>query len=397
MRRESSDDFFEEATGASRTKAQMVAEYFAGWAKVISRKSVDWGLNGKIRYGYADLYSGPGVYEDGTASTPILILEHILKTDELRQHTALYFNDARKDRVDRLCFEFNSKQESLDADARLEGPIRYSSYFLGSEVAAELQQFKNVPTLYFIDPFGVKGLTQNLVRQLICRRGSDCIFFFNYSKVNWHVSSDHYAQHVNALFGVERANELRATLAERNWTPHQREQKILEATHGALSDAGASRIAPFKFLDGIGSKTSHFLFLATKRASFGKKAAPAEGIWKSIANRKSTYSEQGIPLFIFSPSVDKAKSDLFQPLLNLGVGHLDELKRKILARGTRSTSLTVGQCIKEFASGTNIMPRNVKEALLALESDGHIKLGEHRRSKTRIQLAEDVTISFVRR
>jgi three-Cys-motif partner protein len=85
----SSDEFFKEAKEQSLVKTAIVSKYFWAWAKVIiatTKRS-----NGKIAY--IDLFAGPGRYEDGTKSTPLLVLEKAIADEEMRQMLVAVFND----------------------------------------------------------------------------------------------------------------------------------------------------------------------------------------------------------------------------------------------------------------------------------------------------------------
>ena len=69
------DDFFEESKEQSRIKSEIVKKYFSSWAKIIA--------NNADKIVYIDLFAGQGVYDDGTKSTPILVLENALKDNLL--------------------------------------------------------------------------------------------------------------------------------------------------------------------------------------------------------------------------------------------------------------------------------------------------------------------------
>jgi hypothetical protein len=60
--------FFSRQTAASRRKAAIIANYFPAWATVIRSRAT--------KMAYIDLYAGRGVYDDGTESTPLLVLRH---------------------------------------------------------------------------------------------------------------------------------------------------------------------------------------------------------------------------------------------------------------------------------------------------------------------------------
>lgn len=62
--------FFEQQKEQSLVKAQIVAKYFWAWAKVI----IPQAKKRKTKIAYIDLFCGPGSYEDGSKSTPLMIL-----------------------------------------------------------------------------------------------------------------------------------------------------------------------------------------------------------------------------------------------------------------------------------------------------------------------------------
>ncbi len=84
------DDFYDERTEQSEVKTEIVRKYFWAWAKIIS-KQVKKRAGSKI--GYVDLFSGPGRYNDGSKSTPILILEGAIRDPEIRAMLVASFND----------------------------------------------------------------------------------------------------------------------------------------------------------------------------------------------------------------------------------------------------------------------------------------------------------------
>lgn len=67
-----------------------MTKYFSAWAQVIGGHL----KNAKDkRIAYIDLFAGPGRYEDGTNSTPLLILENAIADPKLRDNLVTMFND----------------------------------------------------------------------------------------------------------------------------------------------------------------------------------------------------------------------------------------------------------------------------------------------------------------
>jgi hypothetical protein len=68
-------------------KADIVFKYVTTWATVMLNPRFDQ----KGEAAYIDLFSGPGSYEDGPRSTPLLIVEEVLKKQLLRDGLKTYF------------------------------------------------------------------------------------------------------------------------------------------------------------------------------------------------------------------------------------------------------------------------------------------------------------------
>ena len=89
MPKVSSKKFFAEQSAHSRVKADIVFKYVTTWATVMLKPK----FNQKGEAAYIDLFSGPGSYEDGARSTPLLIVEEVLKKQLLKDGLKTYFND----------------------------------------------------------------------------------------------------------------------------------------------------------------------------------------------------------------------------------------------------------------------------------------------------------------
>lgn len=79
--------FFEQQTMSSRIKANIVSEYFPKYCNIIINKHEPKELR------YIDLFAGPGKYDDGNVSTPLLVARNCLRNSFLQQHVRFIFND----------------------------------------------------------------------------------------------------------------------------------------------------------------------------------------------------------------------------------------------------------------------------------------------------------------
>jgi three-Cys-motif partner protein len=80
------EDFFSKQTPSSRIKANIVAEYFPQYCKILLKRNQK-----EIRY--LDLFAGPGIYEDQSHSTPLLIANSCANDLVLSNKVRLMFND----------------------------------------------------------------------------------------------------------------------------------------------------------------------------------------------------------------------------------------------------------------------------------------------------------------
>jgi len=76
--------FFDYPRESSRIKQKIVVDYFVAWANVLARNRT---------VGYADLFAGPGKYNNGENSIPLLIAERVARDERLRRCVKLWFNE----------------------------------------------------------------------------------------------------------------------------------------------------------------------------------------------------------------------------------------------------------------------------------------------------------------
>jgi three-Cys-motif partner protein len=340
--------FFDEAKEQSIVKATIVSKYFWAWAKVIIPNAR--ARPGKIAY--IDLFAGPGRYKDGTKSTPIRILEQASKDDDMRKMLVTYFNDVDADNSHSL----QSAIDQLPGIQSLKYPPVVQSEEIGEEIVKTFEQANLIPTLLFVDPWGYKGLSLRLVNSVLKDWGCDCIFFFNYNRINMGLGNEIVEKHMNALFGKERADALRTKLAD--LPAAERELGIVEAIAEALKEMGGKYVLPFTFRNDGGTRTSHHLIFVSKHFK-------GYEIMKEIMARESSSAEQGVPSFEYSPATER------QPMLFELTRPLDELEGMLLEHFAGKQT-TMEQVYQEHNVGRRYVKSNYKEALRNLEASGKI-------------------------
>lgn len=367
--------FFEESKEQSCVKITIVAKYFKVWAKVISgalRKGFHSNMDNRIAY--IDLFSGPGLYEDGTKSTPILILEEAIKDEDLRGRLITIFND--KDPM--IAASLRQAINNIPGINTLKYQPQVNTQEVGEEIVKVIEHEKNIPTLFFIDPWGYKGLSLELLKALIGGWGCDCVFFFNYNRINRDLTNKFVADHMNALFGEKGADALRQDLLV--LSPLKRELKIINELCQALKGKGFPYVLPFRFKNGNGSRTMHHLIFVSKHPTGYEKM-------KGIMASESSRTEQGVPSFEYNP-VDVRDAGCQKFLFELP-RPLDDLADMLLDTFEGQT-LTMYQIYEKHSVDRPYIKKNYKDVLYKLEEDGKIMASNHRRNS----FADDVEVTF---
>ena len=346
------DSFFEEQSEQSAVKAAIVAKYFDAWSRVmVSNAKRGIPID---RLGYIDLFAGPGRYKNGAKSTPIMVLERAISDGVLSKLLFALFNDGDAENASSLLAEI----EALDGVETLWHRPRIFCSEVGGDAERMFEATNGCPTFSFIDPFGYKGLSRGIVQRVVRDWGCDCVFFFNYARINAGLSNDAVRRHMDALFGSARVDKMRA--AFENFAPHERETFVLEELAQSLRELGAKYMLPFRFRRADGSRTSHALVFVTKHP-LGYK------IMKDIMASESSTTDQGVPSFEYSPADARCPMlfSLAQPLEGLA----GDLISKFSGR-----RLSVKTIIEGHHIGTPFVDRNYKDALTNLEANGQIDI-----------------------
>ncbi|HEU5377374.1 MAG TPA: three-Cys-motif partner protein TcmP [Ktedonobacteraceae bacterium] len=340
------EQFFTEQTEQSAVKAAIISKYFWAWAKVIMPRT----RSSKIAY--IDLFAGPGRYKDGAKSTPLLILEKAIQDPDMRKMLVTIFNDVDENNSRTLESQINSLQgiETLKYK-----PI-VRNHEVGSEIVKMFDQIQLVPTFFFVDPWGYKGLSLKLINSVLKNWGCDCIFFFNYNRIKMGLLNPIVKSHMDALFGEDRANNLRSRIAALK--SKDKELTIVEELAEALKELGGKYVLPFGFKNDSGTRTTHHLI-------FVSKSPIGYAIMKKIMANESSRNIQGVASFEYSPADER------QPLLFAMTRPLDDLGNLLLTKFAGCTT-TLGEIFEKHNVGTPYIEKNYKDILRKLEAEGKI-------------------------
>jgi three-Cys-motif partner protein len=340
------NQFFVESREQSEIKARIVSKYFWAWANVIIGATKK-----QTRIAYIDLFSGPGRYDDGTLSTPLLVLRKAIEDPDMHAILVTVFNDKDANNVGKL----KGAIKKLPGIESLKYQPEVNNDVVGDEITKDLARRKLVPTLLFLDPWGYKGLSVGLINSVLKNWGCDCVFFFNYNRVNMGLNNDAVRSHMNVLFGESRANKLRKKLI--GLRPYEREEAILDSLSESLRDMGANFVLPFRFRSEEDNRPTHHLVFTTKHFK-------GYEIMRDIMGKESSEENQGVPSFEHSSKVERW-ARLIEPT------PVDDLAEMLL-QDLAGAELTARQIFEKHSIGRLYVERNYKRALVALEKSDRI-------------------------
>lgn len=372
-------NFFEEPSEQSRVKAAIVAKYFWAWAKVIMSAQKVQGREQRVAY--VDLFAGPGRYADGTPSTPIRVLEKAIKEPDLRQALIALLNDKDGESAKSL----RTAVFSLPGIATLSHKPQVSNEEVGERIVGVLRGKRLAPTLLFVDPWGYKGLTLDLIGSVLKDWGCDCVFFFNYNRVNAGLNNPAVREHMDSLFGAQRAESIRNESDRLD--PREREALIVEELSRALGQTGANFVLPFAFRNERGTRTSHHLI-------FASKSFKGYEIMKAIMAGESTQKDQGVASFLYSPA-----SKRFPTLFEL-TRPMDDLEEMLLV-DFAGEKLSMRAIYEKHSVGKPYIEKNYKNVLAKLEAEGMVSADppavRRRRQGGKVTFAGHVMVTFPKR
>lgn len=366
--------FFEETREQSQVKTEIVEKYFYTWARIISASQDRHRPQGPKKIAYIDLFAGPGRYKDGAISTPLRILQKAIDDSECAQRLVTIFNDRDENHVHELAEAI----KALPGIERLKYQPLIWNFEVGAEIAKAFESVHTIPILAFIDPWGYKGLSLGLVNSFLKDWGCDCIFFFNYNRINMGLSNPFVQEHMCALFGQQRATTLRGELERMQ--PEEREAAVVNALALALKEFGHHFVLPFCFKNAAGTRTSHHLILVSKHFK-------AYEVMKDIMAKYSSEQRQGVPSFTYLPPSNQSQ----QLLLEFN-RPLDDLREMLLSTYAGQI-LTLTKIYEQHSVDRPFVKKNYTDVLGAIESEGRISVQRPPRGR-RGCFGEATTISF---
>lgn len=353
-------NFFEKQTLSSKVKASIVSEYFPKYCSIIVRKHVP------EKIGYLDLFSGPGMYEDGNPSTPILIARNCLKDEDLKNRVWMVFND--KCYSEQLKENFNKEFP--------EGTFKYKPHF-GHSTVGESQEindfivkntckgrFNEQPSVLFIDPWGYKGIETTVLSQFLSYWGNELFIFINSKRINPALENDKFEEPMRCLF-PNSYDKVKVEIRNKR-TVSERLQFIIDNLGKEYEALLKSRVyyTAFKFQEEDIETTSHFILHLTKNS---RGFDLVKQIYNDFANVGTIFD--GVNTYTFDV---KKITNPVEELFDTNSENIDALKNLLLEE-YKGRTITSNDLFEEHQQNCLYSRSHYVKALRRLVEEGLIE------------------------
>ncbi len=255
------NDFFEQQTVSSRVKAGIVSEYFPQYCKIISIKRTPKLIR------FIDLFAGPGIYDDGNVSTPILVGRNCKADLQSKKLVQFIFND--NTHIEQLKENFlNEFPEGTFVQ-----PMFFRDQTVGEceaiysflEKSTHEGKCNEIPALLFFDPFGYKGMRTSSLAKFLENWGNEIFIFINTKRINPALENDKFEDLMRLWF---------PTTYEQIKTGRQNTRSVSERLNLIIRNIGKeftnslkSRVyyTAFRFQEEDIDTTSHYILHLTKK------------------------------------------------------------------------------------------------------------------------------------
>ena len=201
---------------------------------------------------------------------------------------------------------------------------------------------------------------------------SECVFFFNYSRITGGIVNPLVLTHMEALFGRENLADLKAQIKK---PLADREKLILEHLSKSMKAAGAKHVLFFRFVKGDRRVTHHLVFVTKHPLGYEKM--------KDIMAKECTRFNQEVPIYEYHPRTAHMGS-LFERAL-------DELEDELTV-AYKGKQLSMIDIYHQHNLDRPYLASNYKKALGNLVRAGRVTCNRapHRPNT----FADDIVVSF---
>ena len=350
------------------------------------------------RFGYFDLFSGPGVYADGEESTPILLARNCYGMEFLRQRLWLVFNDANLSEElkknfrarfsdDAFGFRPHFGHSKVGEEPEIDKFLRKS--WMKQSQSGKI--YNECPSVLFIDPFGYKAIHTDVLTDFMKSWGNEVFIFVNSKRINAALENGKFYENMHNLFPTV-LEDVRAKIRD-GGSLSQRLKVIIDGIGKEFErKLGHVFYTAFKFEEEDIRTTSHFILHVTK----GPKGYELiKQIYNDFDNVGAAFDAES-NTYTFDAKMDNRPRNMFEeelrqaPIDKLG----DELWEKYAGR-----TITAEKLFNDEQMTTKFCRTHYAMALRNLYSRGVVlsRFTDGKNHVKSVLINKDCILTFVNR
>ena len=381
------NNFFKKQTDSSRIKASIISEYFPQYCKIVGR------VHEPELFRYIDLFSGPGIYEDGNVSTPIMLARNIAKDSSLKEKVQFIFNDLNYRDELKSNFEaefpegtFPQKVFFMDKEVGVYEGIY--SYIEKNTMKKGLygQRWNEQPSLLFFDPFGYSGMRTTSLAKFLKNWGNEIFLFINTKRINPALDNNLF-EDLMRLWFPKSYDSLKVEVRKQKTVPERLEFILTSLREEFVSLIGGNvYCCAFRFQEEDSNTTSHYILHITKGS---KGYELAKSVYNKYANEDLELN--GSNTYTFDPKKCPDDMSLF--------GDTQEAVRSLkdlLCKDFKGKTLTAKELFEEHHKNTKYCRDHYTAALRMAVKDelATANFSDGKKHKVSVLIDGSCVISF---
>ena len=386
-------DLFKQQTQSSRIKAMIISEYFPQYCQIISKKHIP------NKLGYYDMFAGPGRYDDGNPSTPLMVAEKCYANAFLREKVWMVLND----------LAYGDKLEENFLESFPKGTFKQSPHFACQKFGecpnidkfliknTMVEGLNECPALLFIDPFGYKHINTSVLVQFLSYWGNEVFIFVNTKRLNAAFENDKFQEDLKIIF-PKNYEKIRLNKSELEGPPERRHKFIIDNLAQEFRDISKGKIyyTAFQFREEDQETLSHYLLHITKGA---KGFDLIKQVYSQYSNVAREFNRlHGYETYTFDPKAD-ITNPIFQACNQAVIqDNIEKLKNDLLLtyknRRIASEKLFTEHHVKGLYTRSDYAM-----ALRQLKEEGRIDVEflDDKKHRVSVLLSETCFITFEKR
>ena len=262
-------------TGA---KHAILRRYLQAWTPILAQ-------GGFPKIVYVDGFAGPGLYEGGEEGSPIIALKTAIDhAERIRGSIVFLFVEANTDRAEFLRRLVEELSPPPNFQVIIEGGKTFADAFVGFYRQLISRNGRLPPMFAFIDPFGWKGVSFSVIREILSQPSCEVLLTFMYEEINRFIGHPDQEANFDSFFGSS------------NWrscinltSANERNRCLHDLYFSQLKRSTQARyVRSFQMRNSSGA-IDYYLFYATGNQLGLKKMK--EAMWKVDPSGDFTFSD----------------------------------------------------------------------------------------------------------